>query len=588
MVDVKLLHKLLVALPFSVIFYAFIFKIFKYLFRLINDRKNSPHQEESYFKNDLLWACVLYFLSTALFFYPNLRNISNALIGPPEDNMIFFWDIWFAQKVVLQHNASFFFSNINYYPQGVSLVYHPFSFYNLFLALPLASFFNPVFVYNLLILMTFFLAGIGGFILVRYFTKNSYASLIGGFIFAFNPTHFAHACHHMEIASIQFIPFFVLFFIKSIRDGTKRDLFLATLFFFLNGACSWYHFIFSIYFIALSYFYLAYSRKQLFMKEVLLKISIIIASSLVIFSPWILKLILEGLANPEIARHGGHNSFVADFLGFFVPHPFHFLARFKIIQVINNVFTGNDWEKSVYLGIVNILIVFFSFKAIKLNSGKFFLGFIAFCIFSMGQFLHIAGKTTPVILPFALISQVPFLSATRVASRFMVYGYLFWAVIVAYSLKYLFEAHKRSTNRNIVAVVFGLLIFLDFYSISTSLTPCYMPSCYASIPRENKIFGILDLPIGAREGNRYMMYQTFHGFPLVASEIDRRKRDKLIDELDFDDLDVQKKQLRENNVKYIVIHKKLVTQSNNINLLSYENLYEDIYADKENMVLRVY
>ncbi len=580
-----------------------LFKLYKYFFRKIENCKGPQYKEsEKYFKYDLLIAAILYLFCTILFFYPCLKTINNSLIGPPEDNMGHFWDMWWAHKAVTEPGASLAFTDHIFYPEGTSLLYHAYSFYNLFLSFILTRFFNPITTYNLLILHTFLLSGIGAFLLIRYLTGNSYVSLIGGFVFAFNPSHFAHSLHHIEIASIQFIPFFVLFFIKAVKGDSKKDLFMACLFFFLNSICAWYYLVFAIYFIGFSYVYLMLRRKQFFLREFLLKAGIIVGVTFLILSPWLLRMAFIGLKYPHELVREGHNIDVADTFALFVPHPYHWLGQLRMVKSINWRFTGTAWEMTVYLGIINILIILSSFREVTRETAKYFLGLFSFLVLSMGSFLHVLGWITPIMLPYAIIQRVPLLSNAVCPSRAIVYVYLFLAVMIGFALKHLIGSHKSLVKRNCLAVSVMLLLFLDYYCVSSSMTMVHLPPCYNVIKREEKVFGILDLPDYYAANERYMMYQTYHHFPIVQGFIARKIGESLIDYLERKDLPKQRKQLIENKVKYIIIHKKLIHPHVQLTIKQYKEWYgvidkiiEEyrkcygvIYEDEENMTLRVY
>lgn len=583
-------NKPLVSFLCSLPFYIVLFKLFSYLFKKIDKNENLPQEgDKGYFRRDLLIAIIFYCFCTLLFFQPCLKNIANFLIGPPEDNMQHFWDIWWFNKALSEPDIALSFSNYIYYPEGSSLLLHAFSFYNLFISLFLMPIFNRVIVYNLLILHSFLLSGIGAFLLTRYLTKNSWASLIGGFIFAFSPFHFAHALHHLPISSIQFIPFFVLFFIKAIKNNSKRDLFLAGLFFFLNSISSWYYFFFAICFIGFSYIYLMWRSKQIFLKKVILKSTLIVGITIIILLPWFFRMGVTILKNPQAIQRG-HNCFVVDTLALFVPDNYHWLANLKLVKNINDRFTGIDWEKTAYLGIINIVIMALAFKQTIRKTAKFFLGFFASLVISMGASIHILGWVSLVRLPYTIISHMPIFLNARCPSRFLSFVYLFWAVIIAFSLKFLMDAYKSTIKGKFLFCGLILLLFFDYYPKPFPLTKVYLPSCYNAIKKEEKIFGILDLPFEEySDRERYMMYQTFHGFPIVTGQISRTiEEPPRFYSLELKNLCKQKEYLLRSNVKYIVIHKKMLPLSSAINIKEYLNYYKVIYTDEDNTVLQVY
>ena len=116
----------------------------------------------------------------------------------------------YTKKDFSFNGLSLDFSSYIHYPQGTSLLYQPYSFYNLFLSVIMAKLLPPAAIYNLLVMHSYILAGVGAFLLIKYLLKDSFLAIIGGFLFAFNPSHFAHSLGHLNIMSIQFIPFFFL------------------------------------------------------------------------------------------------------------------------------------------------------------------------------------------------------------------------------------------------------------------------------------------------------------------------------------------------------------------------------------------
>jgi len=105
-------------------------------------------------------------------------------------------------------------------------------------------------------------------------------------------------------------------------------------------------------------------------------------------------------------------------------------------------------------------------------------------------------------------------------------------------------------------------------------------------------FGVLDLPPGYRNGERYLMYQTLHHIPIVyANGISRKVGRSLQDQLYLNDIKRLKQQLTENKVKYIIFHKKLkvsVYSKYPIKLQDYRAVFHNIYEDDHQVVFQVY
>lgn len=85
---------------------------------------------------------------------------------------------------------------------------------------------NIIFTYNTICALTIFLDFLSMFILARYFTKNTWGSILGAIIFTFNPWTIGHFPDQLMHYSIYAIPMIILFFEKSLEKPTNRNIFL--------------------------------------------------------------------------------------------------------------------------------------------------------------------------------------------------------------------------------------------------------------------------------------------------------------------------------------------------------------------------
>ena len=163
-----------------------------------------------------------------------------------------FWNTWYSQNMLETDPATFFSTHLLFFPDQTSLIYHSFSYPNLILIFILRKIFQLppshsvlTALHNGTLLLSFYMAALGDYLLIRKLTKDDLSALIGGFIFGFSPYHLAHALHHMSVATIQFIPLFVLSFLNFI-ESRKGLPFVGTVVFYLLSALScWYYLFFS-------------------------------------------------------------------------------------------------------------------------------------------------------------------------------------------------------------------------------------------------------------------------------------------------------------------------------------------------------
>ena len=116
----------------------------------------------------------------------------------------------------------------------------------------------------------------------------------------------------------------------------------------------------------------------------------------------------------------------------------------------------------------------------------------------------------------------------------------------------------RASVRWGIAVV-AVLMVLDFYPYRLAVTPVSCSPGFSVIHDDpQRGFGILDLPRGepqAMEGNFYMLNQAAcHSHPIVGGFTSRDVAVTLIDRLETQDMEAQRRQLADAKIKYIIIH----------------------------------
>ncbi len=159
-------------------------------------------------------------------------------------------------------------------------------------------------------------------------------------------------------------------------------------------------------------------------------------------------------------------------------------------------------------------------------------------LLSLGPFIHVAGVNTYVPGPWAFLRYVPFVSSARMPTRFAAIAALGLAVLFAYGLQQILNAHWPR-RRLVLSSVAALLCF-ELLPAPRVLYSAHIPPVYEVIAADTRDVAVLSLPLGLRDGvrsyGRYntarQFYQAFHGKRIVggyisrlsASQIDRLRR----------------------------------------------------------------
>ena len=536
---------------------------------------------------------ALFVLLTAVIFWPWVAHLHTALIGPPEDNMNDFWDSWYA---VTGHNPShFFFTNLLRFPEGTPLIYQSFAYPQVLTLVVLSRFFGSdihtlVALQNITVLASFPLAGVGAFYLVRHLVGSTIGGLIGGFVFAFNPSHVAQVAHHAGVASVEFLPFFVLAYLLGLEKRSVLWIGVAAAFYALSALSCWYYLFYGAYFMGFQLLYQRLRDHAWPHGWPLQAPLLCILSAIAMLSPLILPMVAA--SNPSVYVGGG-NLFVADLFSWVTFPPEHMLA--PISHGLYRRFSGNPWEATTYLGFVNLallgwLLLRKGLKREPLNVYVLF-GMLTFAVFASGETLHIAGAATILHLPDIVLDRLPFFANVRTPSRAVVFVYLFLSVGVGVAVSDLWRQRRSLLPAG--AAILIVLILLDFYPAHLQSTPVVRPPGLAVLDTDaEQGFGVLNLPFSYSAENSYMLEQTFHHRPIVDGITAREMAATLVYRLSFTDLSRQRKQLAQAHVKYILLHHPshglYAWNSVLAPVGKYLRAYPSVYDGRDMTVLRVY
>ena len=315
-----------------------------------------------------------YVFVTLLMTYPLVFHLSTHIpgeipggVGDGHQNL---WNIWHFKKRVLNFQNPFY-TNYIYYPIGVKLIFHTYSVFNNLLALP---FNNIVLAYNFIVLFSFIMSAIGMYFLSFYLTQDKLGSFVAGIIFSFCPYKFAHLLGHLNLVSTEWIPFYILYLIKTFKEPfSYKNICLTSTFFLFTFFCSYYYAFYLIIFTIL--FFAFEFRKKIFSKRNLL----LIFTIFILILP-ILIMGIQSYLEEDLPKVGGHKQESADLLAFFIPSPLHPLFG-PYVEPIYHAFRASIvTEAPVFMGYTVLALFIYSVLSSQRRKFKFWL-ISALCFF---------------------------------------------------------------------------------------------------------------------------------------------------------------------------------------------------------------
>ena len=203
-------------------------------------------------QSELLVVAVEYCALIALATYPAVLRLRSEVIGDAYSDMWkHLWGLWWYYDALVRNHEIPLFSTLINYPQGGYLYFaDPLT---AVLSVPFQPFLGVVCTYNILILLHLLGGCLGAYLLAREVGLARRGSFLAGLIYGLAPCVLAYAVSSgvTETVNLAWPPMFVLYLLRSLRDGLRRDQVLAGVFLFLTAFSCWYYSEFMLLMMAL-------------------------------------------------------------------------------------------------------------------------------------------------------------------------------------------------------------------------------------------------------------------------------------------------------------------------------------------------
>ena len=507
-------------------------------------------------------SLFLYFILTLLMTLPVINYFASRIPGDFFDGLQNYWNLWWTKQALLVEATNPFFTHYVDAPSGVSLLFHTLNIFNGLWTLPLQLNFGLAFAYNSVVLLSFTLAGFGAYLLALYTLTKTFpgkpglrgAAFVGGLIFTMSPFHMAHLLGHMQVFSMIWPPFYILWLIRTLDPWSPpgspppqrqlQNAALTCLFLILTTMVDWYHTLYLLMFTGILLLWILWrNRRQItrrdtpistnsFFRPIIMVAAIGVAFG-IILSPLLVPMVTDASARPDLDTGLTQNiDLSADLLAFVLPSEMHPIWGDWTKEIANN-FTTSTAERLVFAGFVPLMLgLLILVRAWSKISVKFWsLILVFFLLMSLGPFLHINGQIVtigswPVPLPYlALFYTVPFINLTRSLSRYDLMVMLSLGILAALGLIQLQLELQKYRWRNlrlqvILPVIASILICFEFLAIPYPVSTLDTPQFYSDLKNEEGDFIIAELPMDWPRPTT-LLNQTIHGKRLLTGYTSR-------------------------------------------------------------------
>ncbi len=179
---------------------------------------------------------------TPIMTYPQVLHLAEAVPGPPWDNFVWLYDIWWFKHALFDAQVSPWFNPQMFHPFGYDVGLSETILASKSLGLPITFLAGEVVTFNVLVLVSFVLSGLAMYLLVFRLTGNAGVGILSGAIYAFAPYRVhALAAGWIPLLPTQWLPLTVFYVDKALGERKARPGAMAGLFAALCALSSWYY-----------------------------------------------------------------------------------------------------------------------------------------------------------------------------------------------------------------------------------------------------------------------------------------------------------------------------------------------------------
>jgi hypothetical protein len=407
-----------------------------------------------------IWVLLAYFALALALTWPMAARFATHVPGDGIDDPSLAWNLWWIKHALVDQPQNPFFSAWQFWPIGVNLAFYTLTILNGLLSVPLQISLGLIPAYNLLLLSSFVLGGLGAYLLCLDVAQRlsstvrrcvmTLAAFLGGALYAFASAKlFYAALGQGNIASSQWAPFAALYIVRAARpSGRWRDALLAGLFLVLQAYAELTYASFLLIFAGLAAAWYALApvldrrgtvsvprngagspRPYKGIARLVGRFALLGVVFAMGISPFLANMLPDLRAEGDFFTSGGGfaDIFSADLAGYLAPTQLHPLLG-GIVEgwsaaaaAAGRQFPVNKGQQ-IYLGYVALGLAMVGVWWGRRRGETWFWAAATglFFLLTLGPSLRIMGDDTGIPLPFRIMERLPFFKGNRYPSRYSV------------------------------------------------------------------------------------------------------------------------------------------------------------------------
>ncbi len=474
-------------------------------------------------RDNLHFVVVAAILTLALT-YPTIKYIFNTEVfwlptGTSTDVFTEMWDVWYG-KLILTGQADRFYTDFLFYPEGVSLVYHPLFIPYIIILNALQTIMPVSNAFGVGYLLIIFTTALCGYIYLRYLFRDKWLALFGAVIFGFSPHVLGHP-HHPNNAFIATLPLSLYCFQRGFQEKRSNLVIWAGILAGLTSIMNIYAFVCLLMTLALGVCVIAITR---FRERIFWKAVVMLAIAIAVSSAWRIVPMLADTQSLDAALAWAGPERNKDLISSLVNHRNPIFG--PVLHSMLQIDEGRSTSDTSYLGYLPLLLIGIGLGN-KFTRRKMlpWLGLGAvFLVLRLGSSLHINGIAYPnILLPKHFLNQLlpSVFQAFVETDNFQIGALLPLAVSSCYGIVAIGRTRPGIRRPLLILLLCAVVAFEYHMPVRERLFLADQFAFIDWLADEGDEVNLVNLPMGRGNSKTYNLYQALSGFPHAEGAISR-------------------------------------------------------------------
>ena len=414
-----------------------------------------------------------------------------------------FWDAWYG-KHILSGQADYYFTDLLFYPQGLSLIYHNFSIPHMLVFGGLQAFMPASNAYSLTFLLIVASVTCSAYVYMLYLFKDKWIALLGAIIVGMSPYVVGYP-EHPELRFIATVPLSLYFFHRGIAERQYRLVLVAAVTTGITAYISMYIAVCLVIALSMYVLYFSVSRLRELAYWVALGLFVVIVGT--VSSLRVFPMLKSDQALDQAMASRGDREINNDLLIYFVN------ARHPITELLFRRPFG--WETdplasraTSYLGYTALFLIGLGFlrNPYRRNMIPWLVFALPFLVLRLGSVLTIDGVPYPnIVLPKHFLDElIPgAFEAFYVTSIFYIGALVPLAALACFGTSALLNALPNGRRPLIVLLLVGLVSFEYYQPVREGVITKQELKFLDWLDEESVDVRLVNLPIDNWSSNLY-------------------------------------------------------------------------------------